>query len=97
MEILSVILLLIIVVSAFVIWNLSNKVVRQEGVIDYQVDYLRRISYIIQESKMYIDKLDERGIFRSDDEVGVFFNFMKEIQEDINAFRLPDNYGKREK
>ena len=97
MEILSVILLLIIVVSAFVIWNLNNKVVRQEGVIDYQVDYLRRISYIIQESKMYIDKLDERGIFRSDDEVGVFFNFMKEIQEDINAFRLPDNYGKREK
>ena len=97
MEILSVILLLIRVVSAFVIWNLNNKVVRQEGVIDYQVDYLRRISYIIQESKMYIDKLDERGIFRSDDEVGVFFNFMKEIQEDINAFRLPDNYGKREK
>ena len=97
MEIAIITLSLLLVVGVFIIWNLNNKVVRQEGVIDYQVDYLRRISYIIQESKMYIDKLDERGIFRSDDEVGVFFNFMKEIQEDINAFRLPDNYGKREK
>jgi hypothetical protein len=46
---------------------------------------------------MYIDKLDEKGIFRADDEVGVFFNFMKEIQENINTFRLPDDYGKTKK
>ena len=96
MEIIIAILVAALIIGGFVIWNLNNKVVRQETVIEYQVDYLRRISYIIQESKMYIDKLDERGIFRSDDEVGAFFNFMKEIQNDINSFRLPDNYGKRE-
>jgi hypothetical protein len=91
------ILSVLLAVAVFVIWNLNNKVIKQESILEYQVDYLRRISYIIQESKMYIDKLDEKGIFRADDEVGVFFNFMKEIQENVNTFRLPDDYGKTKK
>ena len=97
MGIIILILSILLAVAIFVIWNLNNKVIKQEGILEYQVDYLRRISYIIQESKMYIDKLDEKGIFRADDEVGVFFNFMKEIQETINAYRLPDDYGKTTK
>ena len=76
---------------------MNNKVIKQEEVIEYQVDYLRRISYLITESNLYVNKLDEKGIFRADDEVGAFFNFMKEIQEDINTFRLPDDYGKTKK
>jgi hypothetical protein len=91
------ILSILLAVAIFIVWNLNNKVIKQESIIEYQVDYLRRISYIIQESKMYIDKLDEKGIFRADDEVGVFFNFMKEIQENVNTFRLPDDYGKTKK
>ena len=43
------------------------------------------------------EQLDEKGAFRSDDEVGVFFNFMKEIQETINDYRLPEDYGKTTK
>jgi hypothetical protein len=95
MNILSVILLVILVVAGFLIYNLYNKVYRQEVIIESQIDYLRNVSNVIVESKLYIDKLDEKGIFRADDEVGVFFNFMKEIQENINSYRLPENYGKR--
>ena len=97
MGIVITILSILLAVAIFVVWNLNNKVIKQESIIEYQVDYLRRISYIIQESKMYVDKLDEKGIFRADDEVGVFFNFMKEIQENVNTFRLPDDYGKTKK
>lgn len=97
METVIIILSVLLAVAVFIIWNLNNKVVKQEGILEYQVEYLRRISYIIQESKMYIDKLDEKGIFRADDEVGVFFNFMKDIQENVNTFRLPDDYGKTKK
>ena len=97
METVIIILSALLAVAVFIIWNLNNKVVKQEGILEYQVEYLRRISYIIQESKMYIDKLDEKGIFRADDEVGVFFNFMKDIQENVNTFRLPDDYGKTKK
>ena len=97
MGIIILILSILLAVAIFVIWNLNNKVVKQEAVIEYQVDYLKRISYIITESNLYVNKIDEKGIFRADDEVGTFFNFMKEIQEDINTFRLPDDYGKTKK
>lgn len=94
MEIVAFILAVVLAVAFYVIWNLHRKVAKQEDIIEYQVDYLRKVSYLIQESKIYVEQLDEKGTFRSDDEVGVFFNFMKEIQDSINTFRLPDDYGK---
>ncbi|CAB4125238.1 hypothetical protein UFOVP54_89 [uncultured Caudovirales phage] len=94
MEILVGILLVAIIVLGYVVFNLNRKVVKQEGIIEYQVGYLRNVAYLINESKIYVEQLDEKGAFRSDDEVGVFFNFMKEIQDTINEYRLPDDYGK---
>lgn len=94
MEILAGILLVAILVMGYVVFNLNRKVVKQEGIIEYQVGYLRNVAYLINESKIYVEQLDEKGAFRSDDEVGVFFNFMKEIQDTINEYRLPDDYGK---
>ena len=92
--IISVIALIIFGILGYVIFNLNRKVVKQEEIINYQVGYLRNVAYLINESKIYVEQLDEKGAFRSDDEVGVFFNFMKEIQETINEYRLPENYGK---
>ena len=97
MEILAGILFAAVLVLAYVVFNLNRKVVKQEGILEYQVGYLRNVSYLIQESKIYVEQLDEKGAFRSDDEVGVFFNFMKEIQETINAYHLPEDYGKATK
>ena len=97
MEIIAGILGVIIVVLVYVVYNLNRKVIKQEDVLEYQVDYLRKVSYLISESKIYVEQLDESGAFRSDDEVGVFFNFMKEIQDTINDFRLPEEYGKTTK
>ena len=94
MEILLVVLGIVIIGLSYVVFNLNRKVIKQEEILEYQVGYLRNVSYLIQESKIYIEQLDEKGAFRSDDEVGVFFNFMKEIQETINAYRLPKDYGK---
>lgn len=94
MEILAIILGVVILGLGYIVFNLNRKVIKQEEILEYQVGYLRNVSYLIQESKIYIEQLDEKGAFRSDDEVGVFFNFMKEIQETINAYRLPKDYGK---
>jgi hypothetical protein len=97
MEVVVSILVLVILVLSYIVYNLNRKVIKQEDVLEYQVDYLRKVSYLISESKIYVEQLDESGAFRSDDEVGVFFNFMKEIQDTINDFRLPEDYGKAEK
>jgi hypothetical protein len=78
-----------------VIWNLNKKVIKAEDIIEEQIEYLRKVSLTIQESNLYVNQLDEKGHFRSDDEIGTFFNFMKEIQDLINSFRLPQDYGKK--
>ena len=97
MEILLIISAIVIIALAYIAFNLNRKVIKQEEILEYQVGYLRNVSYLIQESKIYVEQLDEKGAFRADDEVGVFFNFMKEIQETINAYRLPEDYGKATK
>lgn len=97
MEVLLILLGVLVLGLGYVVYNLNRKVIKQEEVIEYQVGYLRNVAYLISESKIYVEQLDEKGAFRSDDEVGVFFNFMKEIQETINAYRLPEDYGKATK
>ena len=88
-------LIIVILVCGYIIWNLNNKLTKAEDIIDEQIDYLRKVSLTIQESNLYINKLDEKGHFRSDDEVGTFFDFMKEIQDLINSYRLPKGYGEK--
>jgi len=95
MVVVSFILFILLVAAGYVIWNLNNKVSQLENIVESQIDYLRKVSLIIQESDVYINKLDEKGHFRSDDEVGTFFNFMKEIQDIINDFALPKGYGEK--
>ena len=89
-------LILVILVCGYVIWNLNNKLTKAEDIIEEQIDYLRKVSLTIQESNLYVNQLDEKGHFRADDEIGTFFDFMKEIQDLINSFRLPQGYGKKE-
>lgn len=97
MEILVIILSVLVLGLGYVVFNLNRKVIKQESIIEFQVGYLRNVAYLINESKIYVEQLDEKGTFRSDDEVGVFFDFMKEIQETINDYRLPEDYGKTTK
>ena len=97
MEILVIILGVVVLGLGYVVFNLNRKVIKQESIIEFQVGYLRNVAYLINESKIYVEQLDEKGTFRSDDEVGVFFDFMKEIQETINDYRLPEDYGKATK
>lgn len=97
MEIITSILVVVVLGLSYVVYNLNRKVIKQENIIEYQVGYLRNVAYLINESKIYVEQLDEKGAFRSDDEVGVFFNFMKEIQQTINEYRLPEDYGKATK
>lgn len=92
-----ILLAVLLAVAVYIIWNLNKKVQKAEDIIDSQVEYLRRVSLAIQESNVYINQLDEKGHFRADDEIGTFFDFLKEIQDIINSFRLPQDYGKETK
>ena len=42
-------------------------------------------------------EIDNKGHFRSDDEVGFFFNGIKEIQDTLEATTSDPNYAQKEK
>tara|TARA_R100000152_G_C6700343_1_gene130007 strand:- start:139 stop:447 length:309 start_codon:yes stop_codon:yes gene_type:complete len=99
MEIFYVIIGILVAFSGtlvYIIRNLMVKVEKYEDVTLDQTQYLQNISNIIGESKKHLQNLDERGVFQSDDEVGEFFKQMKAVQEELDKYMLPENYGKEE-
>ena len=73
---------------SYIIWNLLRKNERQEDIINTQNEYIQTISTIMSESNKKIKEIDSKQIFQSDDEIGWFFNGIKEIQELINEYNI---------
>ena len=96
MLVLSIILGILLIVSVVALRNLLIKVEKYEDVVQDQVQYLQNISKTITESQKHLQNLDERGVFQSDDEVGFFFESIKTVQEELDRYMLPENYGKKE-
>ena len=93
--IISGIIVGIILILSYIIRNLLIKVEKYEDVTVDQTQYLQNICNLIGDSKKHLTKLDERGVFQSDDEVGYFFNQMKLVQKELHRYMLPDNYGEK--
>ena len=91
-----VFLSIIVVVLSIAIRNLLVKVERYEDITVDQAIYLQNISDSIKDSQKHLQSLDEKGVFQSDDEVGYFFEQMKNVQKELDRYMLPDNYGKTE-
>ena len=91
-----IILSILLVVLLIAIRNLLIKVEKYEDVTVDQTQYLQNISNLIRDSQKHLKNLDERGVFQSDDEVGYFFQQMKNIQKELDRYILPENYGKKE-
>ena len=88
------VLVAILLVFIYILNNLLRKVEKYEDVVQDQVQYLQNISNAIGEGQKHLKNLDERGVFQSDDEVGYFFEQMKYVQDELNRYMLPENYGK---
>ena len=91
-----IILAIIIVILSVAIRNLLVKVEKYEDITVDQTKYLQNISDLIKDSQKHLQSLDERGVLQSDDEVGYFFEQMKNVQKELNRYMLPENYGKKE-
>lgn len=91
-----VFLSIIVIVLGIAIRNLLVKVERYEDITVDQAIYLQNISDSIKDSQKHLQSLDEKGVFQSDDEVGYFFEQMKNVQKELDRYMLPDNYGKTE-
>jgi len=88
------VLVAILLAFVYILNNLLKKVENYEDVVQDQVQYLQNISNAVGEGQKHLKTLDERGVFQSDDEVGYFFEQMKYVQDELNRYMLPKNYGK---
>jgi hypothetical protein len=94
---LAVILGILVVILGFTTFNLLKKIEKQEDIIalrdeilvSYQV-YLNKISDIIELSDKKLKEVDYKGSFESDDEIGFFFQSVKQLQETLNVFKIKD-------
>ena len=91
-----VVLVALLIILVYIINNLLKKVELYEDIIEDQTKYLNKLSTTVKEGDKHLKTLDERGVFQSDDEIGEFFNQLKEVQSELNKFKLPLNYGKEE-
>ena len=97
MLVLSIILAILSIVLGYFTWNLMRKVEKYEDIAQYQQNYIENISTIIGESSKRLQEVDGRGTFESDDEVGFFFNTLKEVQRVLDEFNLNVTDGQEEK
>ena len=91
-----IILSILVIVLLVAVRNLLIKVEKYEDVTVDQTEYLQNISNIISDSQKHLRNLDEKGVFQADDEVGYFFEQIKNVQKELNRYMLPNNYGKKE-
>jgi len=78
----------IILIGGYLLIRKNNAL---EKVITDQQQYIDNISVIINNSSETIKQLDSRGVFESDDEVGTFFQNLKEMQNILDQFNLRKN------
>ena len=87
LEIIIGVLGFLVVILGYTTFNLLVKNEKAEDIIVSQNDFINKITSQINKSKKRLDKIDEKGTFKSDDEIGWFFNEVKKIQNDLSRYK----------
>jgi len=85
--ILTIVLLsILVVVLGYTTFNLLKKNEKQEDILTGYMAYLNKISDTIELAENKMNEVDAKGSFKSDDEIGFFFEQIKTIQTALNSF-----------
>ena len=80
----------LVVILGFTTFNLMRKNEKQEDILAEYLTYLDRLSKTIDASDKKLKEIDGAGTFKSDDEVGQFFDSIQKIQDILNDFKLKE-------
>jgi hypothetical protein len=81
-----IILSILVVVLGYTTFNLLKKNEKQEDILTGYMTYLNKISDTIELAENKMNEVDAKGSFKSDDEIGFFFEQIKTIQIALNSF-----------
>ena len=76
-----------VVILGYTTINLLFKNEKSEDIIESQQKYISLISEVIKNSEKRLQEIDEKEIFKSDDEIGWFFNEVKKIQNILSQYK----------
>lgn len=91
-----IILAILLITLCVAVYLLLIKVEKYEDITIDQTRYLQNVSDTLRYSQKYLEELDKKEVFRSDDEVGHFFEQLKNVQKELDRYILPENYGEKE-
>ena len=89
------ILIVLVVTLGYITYNLLKKVEKQEDIIKEQDEYIKVIVEAIEYSNVRLKEVDEKGAFQGDDEIGWFFQNLKELQEALDQYGGITKYEKK--
>jgi len=88
MAIIISILSVLVILLSYTNYNLLKKNEKCEDIIITYERYMINLSNTIKDSDKRLKEVDRKGSFESDDEVGFFFTTLKEIQDQLNNFKV---------
>jgi hypothetical protein len=77
-----------VVILGFSTYNLMKKQEKSEDVLMGYLQYLDRLSRVIEITDKKLKEIDHKGTFESDDEIGFFFKSIQQIQDILNDFKV---------
>ncbi len=82
------ILSVLVITLGYTTYNLLRKNEKQEDILTGYMVYLNKISDYIETTDKKLKEIDSKGTFESDDEIGFFFQQVKNIQTVLNSFNI---------
>ena len=81
--ILEIILTLIILCLGYVSFNLFRKNETYEDTIELYQNWIEQFDEAVKDTDTKLNAIDNKGTFKSDDEVGFFFDYLKELNKGL--------------
>jgi len=88
LETITIILGILVVIFGYTTFNLLKKAERLEDIISKYSDFVKEFGEQINVADKRLKEIDDRGLFKSDDEIGWFFEQIKVIQKSISRFKI---------
>jgi hypothetical protein len=88
LEITIIILTILVVILGFTTINLLRKNEKAEDIIVSYQEYINKIKEGINISEKRLNEIDQKGSFKSDDEIGWFFDEIVKLQKSLSNFKI---------
>lgn len=83
-----IILSVLVVLLGFTTFNLLRKNEKAEDVINSYQGYIMDVTHTVDFIDKRLQEIDDKGAFKSDDEVGFFFERIKMLQATLKSYKV---------